>query len=129
MSKFVQKVFYNYFDKKNKDKNNIKESDKLSQPISKENMSPEDISSNKKRFWKRIIIWTVVLGGLGGIIAGIVVSATRKSEIFLDENTALNTTTDDNVITFINGNNSYNVNLNNNFVSSYYASTQNQIYL
>ncbi len=129
MSKFVQKFFYNYFDKKNKDKNNIKESDKLSQPISKENMSPEDISSNKKRFWKRIIIWTVVLGGLGGIIAGIVVSATRKSEIFLDENTALNTTTDDNVITFINGNNSYNVNLNNNFVSSYYASTQNQIYL
>ena len=129
MSKFVQKFFYNYFDKKNKDKNNIKESDKLSQPISKENMSPEDISSNKKRFWKRIIIWTVVLGALGGIIAGIVVSATRKSEIFLDENTALNTTTDDNVITFINGNNSYNVNLNNNFVSSYYASTQNQIYL
>ena len=129
MSKFVQKFFYNYFDKKNKDKNNIKESDKLSQPISKENMSPEDISSNKKRFWKRIIIWTVVLGALGGIIAGIVVSATKKSEIFLDENTTLNTTTDDNVITFINGNNSYNVNLNNNFVSSYYASTQNQIYL
>ena len=130
MSKFVQKLFYNYFDKKNKDKNNIKESDKLSQPISKENMSPEDISSNKKRLWKRIIIWTVVLGGLGGIIAGIVVSATKKSEIFLNEDTTLKTTTDDNVITFINGNNSYyNVNLNNNFVSSYYASTQNQIYL
>ena len=129
MSKFVQKLFYNYFDKKNKDKNNIKESDKLSQPTSKENMSPEDISSNKKRLWKRIIIWTVVLGGLGGIIAGIVVTATKKSEIFLGEKTTLKTTTDDNVITFINGNNSYNVNLNNNFVSSYYASTQNQIYL
>ena len=129
MSKFVQKLFYNYFDKKNKDKNNIKESDKLSQPTSKENMSPEDISSNKKRLWKRIIIWTVVLGGLGGIIAGIVVTATKKSEIFLGEQTTLKTTTDDNVITFINGNNLYNVNLNNNFVSSYYASTQNQIYL
>ena len=128
MSKFVQKLFYNHFDKKAK--SNTKESDKLSQPISKENMSSEDISDNRKKLTKRIIIWTLVLGALGGIIAAIVVSATKKSAIALGPNTTLKSKTP-NVIEFTDNNTTYSVDLNdpNSYVAAYYGAIKEQIYL
>ena len=128
MSKFVQKLFYNHFDKKAK--SNTKESDKLSQPTSKENMSSEDISDNRKKLTKRIIIWTLVLGALGGIIAAIVVTATKKSAISLSPNTALTSKTP-NVIEFTDNNTTYSVDLNdpNSYVAAYYGAIKEQIYL
>lgn len=128
MSKFVQKLFYNHFDKKAK--SNTKESDKLSQPTSKENMSSEDISDNRKKLTKRIIIWTLVLGALGGIIAAIVVTATKKSAIALGPNTALKSKTE-NVIEFTDNNTTYSVDLNdpNSYVAAYYGAIKEQIYL
>ncbi len=129
MSKFIQKYFYNYFDKKKTKKKNSLESDGLSQPLSKDQMSSEDISSNKKKTIKRHLIWTLVLGGLGGIIAGIVIAATKKSEISLDQSTKLSPGNPTNNVIFEDDNNSYTVDLNNDFVASYYASTSNQIYL
>ena len=128
MSKFVQKLFYNHFDKKAK--SNTKESDKLSQPTSKENMSSEDISDNRKKLTKRIIIWTLVLGALGGIIAAIVVSATKKSAIALGPNTALKSKTP-NVIEFTDNNTTYSVDLKdpNSYVAAYYGAIKEQIYL
>lgn len=128
MSKFVQKLFYNHFDKKAK--SNTKESDKLSQPTSKENMSSEDISDNRKKLTKRIIIWTLVLGALGGIIAAIVVTATKKSAIALGPNTTLTSKTE-NVIEFTDNNTTYTVDLNdpNSYVAAYYGAVKEQIYL
>lgn len=127
MSKFIQKLFYNYFEKKNK--NDFKESDKLSQPSSKEDLSSEDISNNKKRILKRILIWTLILGSLGGIIAGIVISATKKSEISLGEKTTLVQSSTNNII-FNDNNYEYSVHLDDNaLLAAYYGSTSNQIYL
>ena len=128
MSKFVQKLFYNHFDKKAK--SNTKESDKLSQPTSKENMSSEDISDNRKKLTKRIIIWTLVLGALGGIIAAIVVTATKKSAISLSPNTTLTSKTP-NEIEFTDNNTTYYVDLNdpNSYVAAYYGAIKEQIYL
>lgn len=128
MSKFVQKLFYNHFDKKAK--SNTKESDKLSQPTSKENMSSEDISDNRKKLTKRIIIWTLVLGALGGIIAAIVVTATKKSAIALGTETTLTIKTE-NVIEFTDNNTTYSVDLKdpNLYVAAYYGAVKEQIYL
>lgn len=129
MSKFVQKLFYNHFDKKNKN-NSQSESDKLSQPTRKEDMSSEDISDNKKKLWKRIIVWSIVLASFGAIIAAIVVTSTKKTEISLGNQTTLVKTENPKVVNFVDGNRVYSVNLDpNSLVASYYGATSSQIYL
>ncbi|MBU3830579.1 MAG: ATP-dependent zinc metalloprotease FtsH [Candidatus Ureaplasma intestinipullorum] len=93
-------------------------------------MSSEDISDNRKKLTKRIIIWTLVLGALGGIIAAIVVTATKKSAIALGPNTTLTSKTE-NVIEFTDNNTTYTVDLNdpNSYVAAYYGAVKEQIYL
>ena len=93
-------------------------------------MSSEDISDNRKKLTKRIVVWTLVLGALGGIIAGIVVTATKKSSIMLGSNTTL-TSTKQNVIEFTSNKTTYSVDLGdpNSYVATYYGTIKEQVFL
>ncbi|MDE5651813.1 MAG: ATP-dependent zinc metalloprotease FtsH [Ureaplasma sp.] len=100
-----------------------KPSDKLAQPKNQSNSSSGDGNKNKSIF-KRLLWWGLGLGILAAIIAPIVVSCTRQTEITLSNKTTISVS--GNNINFTDST-TYTVENNlNSLLSVYYRATQNQ---
>lgn len=102
-----------------------KPSDKLSQPKDGVSSSNSDDKTKNKTIFKKILWWVLGLGILAAIIAPIVVSCTRQTEISLSSNTTVSI--NGNNIDFVDQNSKYSVkNETASLLSVYYRATQSQ---
>ena len=129
MSKFnnLKKKVFILFEKQDK---KTHKSDSLSQPNSSENFNNnEDKNLDKAKLIKKIVIWLISIGLLAAIIAPIVVSCTRKTEINLSDN--LTTSINGSNLTFTDNdkNKSYTINASDqsSYLSAYFRATSNQV--
>lgn len=129
MSKFnnLKKKVFILFEKQDK---KTHKSDSLSQPSSSENFNNnEDKNLDKAKLIKKIVIWLISIGLLAAIIAPIVVSCTRKTEINLSDN--LTTSISGSNLTFTDNdkNKSYTINASDqsSYLSAYFRATSNQV--
>lgn len=102
-----------------------KPSDKLSQPKDGASSPNGDDKTKNKTILKKILWWVLGLGILAAIIAPIVVSCTRQTEISLSNNTTVSI--NGNNIDFVDQNSKYSVkNETASLLSVYYRATQSQ---
>lgn len=141
MSKFnfLKKKAFAWFEKK--DASNIShKSDELSQPKSEKSrseISPDDKAIKRNRLLKKILIWILSLGIIAAIVAPIVVSCTRQTEIALSDDLSItyNTNNPQNVtnsVTFTENDGlkrkfTVEVKENTSYLSAYYRTTSNQL--
>ena len=102
-----------------------KTSDKLSQPKNGSNVSNGDDKSKNKSIFKKILWWVLGLGILAAIIAPIVVSCTRQTEVSLSSNATV-LVKDNNINFFDQGSNYLVKNDTTSLLSVYYRATQSQ---
>lgn len=102
-----------------------KTSDKLSQPKNGSNVSNGDDKSKNKSIFKKILWWVLGLGILAAIIAPIVVSCTRQTEVSLSSNATVSVK-DNNINFFDQGSNYLVKNDATSLLSVYYRATQSQ---
>ena len=102
-----------------------KTSDKLSQPKNGSNVSNGDDKSKNKSIFKKILWWVLGLGILAAIIAPIVVSCTRQTEVNLSSNATVSVK-DNNINFFDQGSNYLVKNDTTSLLSVYYRATQSQ---
>ncbi len=102
-----------------------KTSDKLSQPKNGSNVSNGDDKSKNKSIFKKILWWVLGLGILAAIIAPIVVSCTRQTEVSLSSNATVSVK-DNNINFFDQGSNYLVKNDTTSLLSVYYRATQSQ---
>ncbi len=132
---FIKKKAYKWFEQN--DISNAKStntSDDLSQPRqdkSSIDVNSDDKKSKRNRIIKKILIWFLSLGIIAAIVAPIVVSCTRQTEIVLSDNISFSVS--GNIATFTdkdNGDKEYTVDVSDSttsFLSAYYRTTSNQI--
>lgn len=129
MSKFnnLKKKVFILFEKQDK---KTHKSDSLSQPNSSENFNNnEDKNLDKAKLIKKIVIWLISIGLLAAIIAPIVVSCTRKTEINLSDNLTTSISGDNLTFTDNDKNKSYTINTTDqsSYLSAYFRATSNQV--
>ena len=130
---FIKKKAYKWFEQNNisNPKSNNTSND-LSQPKQDKpsiDVNSDDKKSKRNRIIKKILIWFLSLGIIAAIVAPIVVSCTRQTEIVLSDNVSFNVS--GNVATFKDiddGNKEYKVDVSKqtSFLSAYYRTTSNQ---
>lgn len=130
---FIKKKAYKWFEQNNisNPKSNNTSND-LSQPKQDKpsiDVNSDDKKSKRNRIIKKILIWFLSLGIIAAIVAPIVVSCTKQTEIVLSDNVSFNVS--GNVVTFTdkdNDNKEYKVDVSKqtSFLSAYYRTTSNQ---
>ena len=132
MTKFsnLKKKIFLLFEKQ--DKKNRK-SDSLSQPDGSNGnyANVDDKNLNKSKLIKKILIWVISLGLLAAIIAPIVVSCTRRTEISISNNLTAIYDSGSSTLTFTDKDNNkkYSIAANDpsSYLSAYFRATSNQI--
>ena len=130
---FIKKKAYKWFEQNNisNPKSNNTSND-LSQPKQDKpsiDVNSDDKKSKRNRIIKKILIWFLSLGIIAAIVAPIVVSCTKQTEIVLSDNVSFSVS--GNVATFKDiddGNKEYKVDVSKqtSFLSAYYRATSNQ---
>lgn len=130
---FIKKKAYKWFEQNNiSNPKSTNTSNDLSQPKQDKpsiDVNSDDKKSRRNRIIKKILIWFLSLGIIAAIVAPIVVSCTRQTEIVLSDNVSFNVS--GNVATFTdkdNDNKEYKVDVSKqtSFLSAYYRTTSNQ---
>lgn len=130
---FIKKKAYKWFEQNNiSNPKSTNTSNDLSQPKQDKpsiDVNSDDKKSKRNRIIKKILIWFLSLGIIAAIVAPIVVSCTKQTEIVLSDNVSFNVS--GNVVTFTdkdNDNKEYKVDVSKqtSFLSAYYRTTSNQ---
>ena len=131
---FIKKKAYKWFEQNNiSNPKSTNTSNDLSQPKQDKpsiDANSDDKKSRRNRIIKKILIWVLSLGIIAAIVAPIVVSCTKQTEIVLSDNVSFSVS--GNVATFIDkddGDKKYTVNVSDSttsFLSAYYRATSNQ---
>ena len=132
MTKFsnLKKKIFLLFEKQ--DKKNRK-SDSLSQPDGSNGnyANVDDKNLNKSKLIKKILIWVISLGLLAAIIAPIVVSCTRRTEISISNNLTAIYDSGSSTLTFTDKDNNKKYSIAakdpSSYLSAYFRATSNQI--
>ena len=130
---FIKKKAYKWFEQNNiSNPKSTNTSNDLSQPKQDKtstDANSDDKKSKRNRIIKKILIWVLSLGIIAAIVAPIVVSCTKQTEIVLSDNVSFSVS--GNVATFKDiddGNKEYKVDVSKqtSFLSAYYRATSNQ---
>ena len=130
---FIKKKAYKWFEQNNiSNPKSTNTSNDLSQPKQDKpsiDANSDDKKSRRNRIIKKILIWVLSLGIIAAIVAPIVVSCTKQTEIVLSDNVSFSVS--GNVATFIDkddDNKEYKVDVSKqtSFLSAYYRTTSNQ---
>ncbi len=130
---FIKKKAYKWFEQNNiSNPKSTNTSNDLSQPKQDKpsiDVNSDDKKSKRNRIIKKILIWFLSLGIIAAIVAPIVVSCTKQTEIVLSDNVSFSVS--GNVATFKDiddGNKEYKVDVSKqtSFLSAYYRATSNQ---
>lgn len=130
---FIKKKAYKWFEQNNiSNPKSTNTSNDLSQPKQDKtstDANSDDKKSKRNRIIKKILIWVLSLGIIAAIVAPIVVSCTKQTEIVLSDNVSFSVS--GNVATFKDiddGNKEYKVDVSKqtSFLSAYYRTTSNQ---
>lgn len=130
---FIKKKAYKWFEQNDiSNPKSTNTSNDLSQPKQDKtstDANSDDKKSKRNRIIKKILIWVLSLGIIAAIVAPIVVSCTKQTEIVLSDNVSFSVS--GNVATFKDiddGNKEYKVDVSKqtSFLSAYYRATSNQ---
>lgn len=130
---FIKKKAYKWFEQNDiSNPKSTNTSNDLSQPKQDKtstDANSDDKKSKRNRIIKKILIWVLSLGIIAAIVAPIVVSCTKQTEIVLSDNVSFSVS--GNVATFKDiddGNKEYKVDVSKqtSFLSAYYRTTSNQ---
>ena len=130
---FIKKKAYKWLEQNDiSNPKSTNTSNDLSQPKQDKtstDANSDDKKSKRNRIIKKILIWVLSLGIIAAIVAPIVVSCTKQTEIVLSDNVSFSVS--GNVATFKDiddGNKEYKVDVSKqtSFLSAYYRATSNQ---